>query len=257
MSLFSDNLRHLRENRKESQQQTADRLQIKRGRYEPWESGKSEPPYEMLIYLSRHYGIAIDLLLNVDLRKVSVENLTQLEGNRILLPIIMDHQGGNRIEVVTQKTKAGYAAGGFADFGFISELDHVSLPWLGKNEKYRIFPIDGDSMPPHNQQSSIVGKYVEKLDDVVEGRTYVLITRNNEMVYKRVYRESPDAFLLRSDNDFYKPYRIKFIDIAEIWEYAGSVERGTFKPEEAQVPPLENIIRKLQRDLSEIREKLP
>jgi len=256
MSIFSDNLRHLRESRKESQQQTADNLEIKRGRYEPWESGKSEPPYDMLIKISQRYGISIDLMLSVDLRKYKIDELVTLEDNRIVLPILVDSNGDNLIEIVTHKAKAGYAAGGYADFTFISELDHISLPWLSRNEKYRTFPVEGDSMPPHNNDSFIVGKYIEKLGDVVDGRTYIVITKNAEIIYKRLNKNGENTFMLKSDNTFYEPYDVKFSDIAEIWEYAGSIERGVFKQIENNKQPLEEVIRNLQLDLMEIRRKV-
>jgi len=256
MSLFSDNIRYLRESRGESQQQTAEMLEMKRGRYEPYESGKVEPPYEILLKISRYFNISIDLLLSVDVRKYPVNTLVKLDNNRILLPVKVDAHGENLIEIVTHKAKAGYAAGGFADLQFISGMDHIHLPWLSKNEKYRTFPIDGDSMPPHNEHSYVIGKYVEKPSDVVAGKTYIVVTKNQEMVYKRLQKKGKDTFVLHSDNNFYKPYEIKFSEIAEIWEYAGSIERGIFKPDVADLQPFEKVIRKLQEDVMEIRAKV-
>jgi hypothetical protein len=32
------------------------------------------------------------------------------------------------------------------------------------------FPVDGDSMPPHKKGSFIVGQYVERLGDVMDGK---------------------------------------------------------------------------------------
>lgn len=253
MSLFSDNIRYLRETRNLSQQKMAEALEIKRGRYEPYESGKAEPPYEMLISISRHYGISIDLLLSIDLRKYNIEELFTLDDNRILLPIKVNTDGENLVEIVTHKAKAGYVAGGYADWNFISELDHIHLPWLSTNEKYRTFPIEGDSMPPHNDKSYVVGKYVEKLGDVVDGKTYIIITKNHEMVYKRLNKNGKNVFMLNSDNQFYNPYEIRFSDIAEIWEYAGSLERENFVPEKFEADNLGNVIRKLQLDIAEIK----
>lgn len=253
MSLFSDNIRYLRESRGESQFEIANSLEMKRGRYEPYESGKVEPPYDILKKISHYFGVSIDLLLSIDVRKYDIDALLQLEDNRIVLPIKVDAQGDNLIEIVTHKAKAGYAAGGYADFSFISELDHIHLPWLSKNEKYRTFPIDGDSMPPHNSQSYVVGKYVEKLGDVIDGNTYIIVTKNHEIVYKRLNKNGKNTFTLNSDNSFYQPYEIRFSDIAEIWEYAGSIEREKFRPEKWDAGSLENVIRKIQLDLSDMK----
>lgn len=256
MSLFSDNIKYLRTSRKCSQQYVADALTIPRPRFAKYEDGKNFPPPETLLAISRYFAMSIDLLLSVDVRKIPSGDLLKLENNRLLLPITVDENGNNMIEIVTHKAKAGYAAGGYADFTFISELDHIHLPWLNKNEKYRTFPIDGDSMPPHNDKSYIVGKYVEKLGDVIAGKTYVIVTKNQEMVYKRLNKKDTVTFILNSDNAFYRPYEIKFSDIAEIWEYAGSLERENFTPEQSGSNTLESAIKKLQQDVSEIRHKL-
>lgn len=254
MLYITDNIKYLRNKKNLSQQEAADGMKLPLDRYKKYEY-KNIPPAETIIVISRFYNITTDLLLTVDLSKVDYDTLLALE-NRIIMPIAVDKNGENKVEVVTHKAKAGYAAGGYADYKFISELDHIYLPWLGKNEKYRTFGIDGDSMPPHNNQSYIVGKYVEKLGDVIDGRTYIVITHDKEMVYKRLNKNGKNTFLLNSDNSFYESYPVRFSDIAEIWEYAGSVEKGMFKPVKHEAQPLENVIRKLQQDVSEIKQKV-
>lgn len=255
MLYISGNLKFLRAKRNLSQREASDGMRFGLDQYKKYEYGKNTPPAESLLIISRFYHISIDLLLTVDLRKVSIEKLFTLEDNRIVLPITVDDNGDNMIEVVTNKAKAGYAAGGYADFSFISELDYIYLPWLDKNEKHRVFPVDGDSMPPHNNKSSIIGKYVERLGDVVDGRTYIIITKNNEIVYKRLNKNGNNSFELISDNSFYKPYQVKFSDIAEIWEYVGSLERERFKPEAYDMNNLTMVIKKIERDMGEIKAK--
>jgi transcriptional regulator with XRE-family HTH domain len=257
MLIFSDNLKYLRAKKGKSQREVADDLSITRDRYSKYEENKSDPPLEILQKISRYYHISIDLLLSVEMKTISIEDLLKLDDNRILLPITVDRNQNNYIEIVTHKAKAGYAAGGYADPIFISEqLEHIYLPWLDPNEKYRTFPVDGDSMPPHNSKSYIVGRYVEKLGDVIDGRTYVVITKNQEMVYKRLNKSDKNAFVMQSDNTFYKPYEIGFSDITEIWEYSGSLERENFKPDTFDAASLENVIRKLQTDISDLKGKM-
>ena len=255
MSLFSDNLKVLRSKKGVTQQVVADGCAIPRDRYVKYEGGINLPPPDFLLSVSHYFHVSIDILLTVDLRKISVDELLKLGDNRILLPIIIDKKGNNVVEIIPHKAKAGYTAGGYADTNFISELDHIYLPWLNKNEKYRTFPVDGDSMPPHNNKSYIIGKYVEKIGDVVDGRTYIVITKNQEMVYKRLNKNGKNEFVMNSDNSLYKPYEIKFSNIAEIWEYSGSIERDNFKPEKLDSNSLASVIRKLQVDISEIKKR--
>ena len=257
MLYISDNLKWLRNKKNLSQQQAADGMKLPVDRYKKYEYGKNTPPAETLIIISKYYHVSIDLLLTVDLRKISIDNLVELPDNRIVLPITVDRDMNNYIEIVSHKAKAGYASGGYSDSTFISELDHIFLPWLNENDKYRTFPVEGDSMPPHNDKSFIVGKYVEKIGDVMDGKTYIVITKNQEMVYKRLNKNGKNAFVMKSDNTFYDPYSIKFSDIAEIWEYAGSIERENFKPDNIDENSMEMVLRKLQKDMNDIKSKLP
>jgi transcriptional regulator with XRE-family HTH domain len=124
MSLFSDNIRTLRVNHKISQEKLAENLCIARGRYAKYEEGRSEAPYDILKKIAHYYHISIDLLLSVDVRKIDTEDLLKLENNRLVLPIMVDRDGENFIEVVTQKVKAGYL-NGYADPEYIESLQQI------------------------------------------------------------------------------------------------------------------------------------
>jgi transcriptional regulator with XRE-family HTH domain len=254
MSIFSDNLRYLRESRKESQQLTAESLEIKRGRYEPYESGKTEPPYEVLKRISRHYSISIDLLLSVDLRRHKIDTLIRLEDNRLLLPIAVDYNGGNLIEIVPHKARAGYLTG-YADPEFVESLQQISLPFLGPG-KHRAFPVGGDSMPPHNDLSFVVGKYVENLGEIKKDKTYILITLSEGITYKRLSSKNADSLTVEPDNIIYTPYDIKLSDILEIWEYVAHIGRDDHKAESHNAVSLEGVIRKLQADMADVKAKV-
>ena len=69
--------------------------------------------------------MSIDLLLGVNVQKVSFDELLQLEENRILLPIAVDPNGENFIEIIPHKARAGYLSG-YSDPEFIESLQHVS-----------------------------------------------------------------------------------------------------------------------------------
>ncbi|NUY81928.1 helix-turn-helix domain-containing protein [Flavobacterium sp. MAH-1] len=251
MSIFSDNLRYLRESRNESQQKTAEALDIKRGRYEPYESGKVEPPYEMLVRLSRFYGISIDLLLTVDLRKYDIEDMLRLADNRIVLPIAVDQHGENLIEVVPHKARLGYASG-YADPEFIESLQTLSLPFL-RNGKFRAFPASGDSMPPHRDSSYIIGKHLENLGDVSDGKTYILVTKNDGIVYKRLSRNANSSFTASSDNIVYAPYVVEYREILEVWEFVCSIETEAFAPDDVDVETVRGMFQELRKEIRGLR----
>lgn len=254
MSLFSDNIKALRAKYKLSQEKVAESLAITRGRYVKYEDGTSEAPYEILKKIAHFYHISIDLLLSVDIRKIEVEDLLKLENNRLILPMQVDQLGENRIEMVTQKVKAGYL-NGFGDPEYIEQLQHISLPFLG-NGKYRGFPVEGDSMPPHKDGDIIVGRYLEQLGEVSGGKTYIIITRSEGMVYKRLNKNRENALTLSSDNYFYPPYEVRASDILEIWEYQCSIARSDKKTEELETTSIKNMFVEIKNEIGALKNKI-
>ncbi|WP_231121148.1 helix-turn-helix domain-containing protein [Epilithonimonas vandammei] len=103
MSVFSDNIRFLRHKKSLSQQSIADNLGISRVRYAKYEDGRSEPPFDVLLNISKYFSISIDLMLTLDLRKYPLEDVIKLPDNRIVLPILVDESGENKIEIIPIK----------------------------------------------------------------------------------------------------------------------------------------------------------
>src|SRR5690606_28468605 len=153
MSILSENMRYLRGQLKSSQQKVADALLITRGRYAKYEDGAAEPPLDILLKISRYYHVSIDLLLSVDLRKISLKEIMELPDNRIILPVVVNGGKENKIEIIPHKASMGYLDG-YADPEYIESLQTISLPFLGSG-KYRAFPAGGDSMPPHKDGSYV------------------------------------------------------------------------------------------------------
>src|ERR1700739_5022574 len=181
MSKISSNLRILRKIKNVSQEVVADDLRIPRSRFASYEEDRAEPPYEMLVKISDYYHISIDALLRGDFSKTDPDNLLKVGKNRFLFPILVDRKGNDYIEVVPLRASAGYL-NGYADPEFIENLPIMTLPF-SVSGKHRSFPIKGDSMPPANSGDYVVGKYVENLNEIRDGRTYVLLTKDEGIVY--------------------------------------------------------------------------
>lgn len=226
MPFLSENMRYLRSQLECSQQKVADALGITRGRYAKYEDGASDPPLDILLKISRYYHVSIDLLLSVDLRRIPLKELMELPDNRIILPVVVDGAKENKIEIVPHKASMGYLDG-YTDPQYIENLQTISLPFLGQG-KFRAFPVEGDSMPPHKDGSYIIGKYVERIGDLKKGKGYIFITRNEGMTYKKLDHVAGDHLLVRADNEFYAPYKIPLTDVLELWEYAASIATKEF-----------------------------
>ena len=253
MSLFSDNIRHLRMKKEVSQEIVAESLSISRDILAKYEQGKSQAPYENLIKLSRYYHVSIDLLLTVDIRKIDMDGLIKLDDNRIVLPITVDQHGGNLIEIIPQKAQAGYLSG-YSDPEFIESLQHIALPFL-RNGKYRAFPIEGRSMPPFQEGSFIVGEYVEHLEHIKDGQTYIMLTKNDGIVYKRVYRKGK-KFTFHSDNPDFKPYEVTPSQILEAWKFACGFTLNEFEPDDLPPDTIKALLLDLKKEVGTITKKL-
>ncbi|MBO6199993.1 LexA family transcriptional regulator [Epilithonimonas ginsengisoli] len=254
MSKLADNIKLLRARQKISQQKIADALLITRVRYAKYEDGTSEPPIEILLRLSKYFGISIDLLVSVDIRKYPLEEMLNLPDNRILVPITVDASGNNQIEIIPQKASMGYL-NGYADPEYIESLQTISLPFL-RNGKYRAFPAQGDSMPPYKDGTYIVGKYVEDLSELKTDKTYIFITTNDGITYKRFQFHEATAICVKSDNNFYEPYKIPLSEIKEIWEFACSISTQEYEPEEFSQHNIQNLFVEIKEDIKKINSRM-
>lgn len=254
MSIFSDNIRFLRDQKNLTQEALSEKIQLSRVRYSKYENGRSEAPYEVLIKISKYFNISIDLLLTVDIRKFPVEKMVNLPGNKIILPVIVDSDGNNFIEIVPQKASMGYLKG-FSDPEFIESLQKMQLPFL-KNGKYRAFLADGDSMPPFADQSIIIGEYVEKLEDLKANKEYIFVT-NEGITYKTFLKKNKKFVAVSADNSFYKPYEIALEDIVEVWRYVRGILPQDYKPH--YLPDetnLRNLVDEAKRSISNLENSI-
>ncbi|WP_153848428.1 XRE family transcriptional regulator [Sphingobacterium paramultivorum] len=226
-SFLADNIRYLRMHKTRfTQEKLADAVGITRDRYSKYENGKVALPLDVLVAISKYYHVSTDLLLTVDLRKYNLEEILQLPDNRILLPIKVDMAGSNVIEIVPAKASMGYL-NGYSDPDYIESLQQLVFPFL-INGKYRAFPADGDSMPPHQDGAYVIGKYIESLTDLKIGKSYIFVTRNEGITYKRLTEIGEEEITVKADNAFYHPYNIPLENIVEIWEYAMSIATQEF-----------------------------
>jgi transcriptional regulator with XRE-family HTH domain len=251
MNQISMNIRHLRQLKNWSQTQLADELGISRARIGSYEEGRCDPPIDTLIRISAVFHIAIDALLKCDLKDVNPESLIKVGKNRLLFPIMVDKDNNDQVEVVTFKASAGYL-NGYADPEYIRKLPLMNLPFrvIGK---HRAFPIKGDSMPPLTDGCYVIGKYIESLQDIRNGNTYVLITKDEGVVYKRVTRKG-NTLELHSDNKNYSVYTVKSSEVIEIWEFVCNLNISDKKEEELNLDSIMDMLRSMRVEIEGIKK---
>ena len=79
------NLKALRLNASNTQQQTADIFQLKRSSYSGYEGGAAEPKLDMLIRFSNHYKVSLDTLLRRDITFDQSRHDARMQGTRMLV----------------------------------------------------------------------------------------------------------------------------------------------------------------------------
>lgn len=148
----------------------------------------------------------------------------------------------------------GYLSG-YSDPEYIESLQRISLPFL-VNGKYRAFPAQGDSMPPFKDGSYIIGKYVEDINDLKTGKSYVFVTLNDGISYKRFKAKKGKSVTVAADNPFYKPYDIPLGEIVEVWQYASGIFPEDFEPDHYENYNIKDMFMELRRDIRDLDDKV-
>lgn len=255
MSKVFSNLKYLRLQKGLSQEQLAESLGITRSRLGAYEENRNEPSIDLLIAISDFFHVAVDALVRGDLSKTSLDGLMKVGKNRMLFPVLIDDDGRDMVELVPLKASAGYLKG-YADPEYMERLPRMKLPFLPTG-KHRAFPIKGDSMPPIKEGAFVVAKFVERFEDVKNGHTYIIVTKDDGLSYKRVFNLNIKKGFMEchSDNKIYQPYKVNLKDVLEMWEYTCSINLGEYKEEELNVGSIMNMLRNLQVEMEMIKKQ--
>ena len=247
------NIKHLRTLKKISQERLADELSWSRSMVGSYEEGRSEPPIDRLIDLSNYFSIPIDILVKNDLRKSKNTSFIEIGNQRVLFPVTVNEDNEDLIEIIPTKASAGYLSG-YDDPEYIEQLQKIKLPFLPTGT-HRAFPIKGDSMLPVKDGAFIVAKFVEAIADVKNGRTYIILTKDDGLVYKRVYIPEGDLvhLLLSSDNKSYEPYLIPRENILEIWEFTCCINTQEYDEKELKLSSIMTMFQELKVELEAIK----
>ncbi|RCH55258.1 transcriptional regulator [Mucilaginibacter hurinus] len=254
MSIISSNIKYLRKKKGLTQQQFADQVGIKRSLVGAYEEQRAEPKYELLKTLATFFDVSIDDFINETINDKWVPKPKGNPANLRVLSISVDKEDNENIEMVPLKASAGYL-NGYADPEYVAQLPKFYLPMF-KQGTYRAFEIKGDSMLPLASGTIIIGEYVENWADVKPGETYVVISKSDGVVYKRIgnkFKENKKLKLI-SDNPVYEPYEINGEDVLEIWKGKGYI--STQMPVPAPEPTMESLtsmMAQMQRSISKLQ----
>lgn len=256
MLTIANNIRFLRKGNKLTQAELADRLLIKRSLVGAYEEGRALPKIAVLKQLASLFGLTIDQFISADFEKVGVPARAQPASSLHILPVVVDRNNEELIPIVPVKASAGYL-NGLADPEYIGSLPCFSMPVpeLAPGRTFRVFQIKGDSMLPVLPGSYLFCEYVESVGAVREGDIYIIITREEGLVCKRVFLQKNDRLLLKSDNPDYTPYVIDGHGVMELWKAKGVLTFEFQKPELSQISHISDVLREVKEEIRKLRDK--
>ncbi len=248
MAYANQNLRYLRKLRGWTQEEFANKLNIKRSLLGAYEEERAEPRIDVLEQVGDLFKLTLDDLLRKDL---SEQKGSYLSKRRAL------KMAGTRTEIpfVPVKAAAGYLAG-YADPEFIDELNTFTLPML-TGGTYRAFEIVGDSMLPTPSGSVIVGEKVNDLEEVKNDTPCIVISRSEGIVYKRVQKNGRqrNKLTLVSDNPAFHPYTVSTEEVIEMWQAQMVISRPPAQ-NRWDMSQLATVVSGLQQQVSSLKKKL-
>ena len=258
-SYFSSNLKFLRQRKVLSQEKLSLELGITRSQLSAYEKGQTKnPTLEMMLIVSEYFKISIDILVKVDLTKITELKIKEYETRsdkdmagkelRVIVTTVNVNNKPN-IEYVPLKAKAGYLSG-YGDPEYINKLPVFTLPNLPKDKKFRSFPTEGDSMHPFPENSIIIGEYVDDWFSLKKDVPCIVITKNEGIVFKMVSNNinANRTMLLKSLNPKYSPYNFSVNEICEIWKYKNYISDS--------MPEVEKTNNEIVKSVNNLRNEL-
>lgn len=140
--------------------------------------------------------------------------------------IVVNDNNEDLVTLVSVKAAAGYL-NGYSDPEFVERLPTLRIPNL-KGGTHRGFEVKGHSMSPTIHNGSIaVGRWEESFEDIRENYVYIVVTRSEGIVVKRVLNRISETgrLILKSDNNNKREYQNIILDptdVIEMWRLRGS-----------------------------------
>ena len=178
-------LRSLRKQQGLTQKEVADKLGIHCTTYTKYETGASEPSFEMLNKLADLYDISTDYLFGRT-------NKSGAKSGK-LIPVLGDVAAGIPIEAIT-------------DIVDYEEIDAT----MARTGEFFGLRIKGDSMEPRMREGDVV--IVRKQDTAETGDTVVVLVNGNSATVKKI-KYGPDGITLLPTNPAHDPF---FYSAAEV-----------------------------------------
>ncbi len=242
MTFIAENIKFLRKKKQLTQDELAVKIGVKRSMIGSYEESRAIPKLPLLQAMAYYFDVPLNDLLDKDLSILDSNNeksKVDIKGSNLrVLATIVDKENKELMTVVPEKAAAGYL-NGYSDVEFVESLTAFSLPLpeISYDRTYRIFQIKGDSMQPLPTGTYIICRYLDNWYNIKDGKTYVVLTKDDGIVYKRLYNRLEELKTLEmiSDNHLYPPFSVRIENVLEVWQAIGLI---SFQLPDSDVPSL-------------------
>ena len=166
---FSKNLKMLRETKKISQQEIADKIGVDRSTIGYWENGKADPTMINVMKLAETLNVDMITLIGGDLHFDNANFLKPKIVETVQIPVLGVIKAGMPIEAQE------------------NILEYIDIPkdWTKGNKKFYGLKISGDSMTPKYQPNDIV--IFEQNEDSVQanGKDCAVMVNGYDATFKK------------------------------------------------------------------------
>ncbi|SDG31609.1 hypothetical protein SAMN05421827_105110 [Pedobacter terrae] len=132
--------------------------------------------------------------------------------------IAISENNEDLVTLVGAKAAAGYL-NGYGDPEYIGNLPTIKMPGV-RGGTHRAFEVKGHSMPTLPNSSIAVGRWTESIEDIRDRRIYIVVTKSEGIVIKRVLNRVHDTgkLILISDNQNKRDYPNIILDQSDVLE---------------------------------------
>ncbi|WP_456441764.1 S24 family peptidase [Psychroserpens sp.] len=194
---------------------------------------KTKPGYDVLLAIIDTFDINPDYMFGKSevMLTSEITSIPTYSGIPQIVSTISEGKGN--VVFVSTKARAGYL-NGYGDDDYIESLPSFKMPLL-TNGTFRCFEVQGNSMIQTFYDGDLVfGKYIEAISDIKNNDVYVVVSKNDGVVLKRIinHTENQQRLILKSDNQDgnFPDYSTHSEDIMEIWQITMYASKQIPKP---------------------------
>ena len=197
---FSKNLKMLRETKKISQQEIADKIGVDRSTIGYWENGKADPTMLNVIKLAETLNVDIVTLIGGNLHFDNADFLEPKTVETIQIPVLGVIKAGMPIEAQE------------------NILEYIDIPkeWTKGNKKFYGLKISGDSMKPKYQPNDIVIFEQSEDSSKANGKDCAVMVNGYDATFKKFTLNDNGIILTPLNQDNQDGFQTTFYTIEQV-----------------------------------------